>query len=52
MKPILKVWKGGISKLGGESSQYRITSVEGLKLVIDHFESYPLITQKSRLFII
>lgn len=38
---------GGISKLGAESSQYRVTSVEGLKLVIDHFDTYPLRTQKK-----
>ena len=39
---------GNISKLAGDSVLYRVTSIEELKIIIDHFERYPLITQKYK----
>ena len=44
--------KGGITKLGKESSQFRISSVEDLKVVFDHFDAYPLLTQKKADYIL
>ena len=37
---------GGITKLGLESSQFRVTSLSDLLIIIKHFENYPLLTQK------
>jgi len=37
---------GSITKRGEEMIQYRVVSVKDLAKVIDHFEKYPLITQK------
>jgi hypothetical protein len=37
---------GNIRKQGEESLQYRILSVKDLRVIIDHFDEYPLITQK------
>jgi len=37
---------GGIYKLGKNLIQYRVTSIKDLKVIIDHFDKYPLITQK------
>ena len=37
---------GRISKQGKDSLQYLVTSVKELEVIIDHFDKYPLITQK------
>jgi hypothetical protein len=37
---------GNITKLGEESSQYRVTSIGDLSIIINHFDTYPLVTQK------
>jgi hypothetical protein len=39
--------RGSITKLGEESLQYRVFSLKDLKIVIEHFDKYPLITQKK-----
>ena len=39
--------KGSITKLGKESLQYRVFSLKDLETVIEHFDKYPLITQKK-----
>jgi sRNA-binding regulator protein Hfq len=38
---------GKIYKHGVDSIQYRVSSLKNLQIIIDHFDSYPLITQKS-----
>ena len=43
---------GNITKLGEESSQYRVTSIGDLKIIINHFYTYPLITQKRADFLL
>ena len=37
---------GSITNLGKDSVQYRVSSVKDLEVIIDHFDKYPLITQK------
>ena len=37
---------GKIYKHGVNSMQYRVSSLNNLKIITDHFDSYPLITQK------
>ena len=37
---------GNISQQGSQSLQFRVQSVKDLKLVINHFDKYPLISQK------
>jgi len=37
---------GSISKQGTQAFQYSVQSVKDLARIIDHFEKYPLITQK------
>lgn len=37
---------GEISKLGKDAIHYRVTSAKDLVVIIDHFDKYPLITQK------
>ena len=37
---------GKITKLGSESVQYRVSSLEGLNFIINHFDNYPLLTRK------
>lgn len=37
---------GNITKHGKDSIQYRVTSVKELKVIIDHFDKYPLLTEK------
>lgn len=37
---------GKITKLGAESILYRVSSIEDLKVIIAHFDKYPLITYK------
>ena len=48
---ILKEFKvffqvGNISFMGKDSIQYRVESLEGLAVIINHFNKYPLITKK------
>jgi len=38
---------GSISKQGKKIFQYSVQSVKDLARIIDHFEKYPLITQKQ-----
>jgi hypothetical protein len=37
---------GNITNLGKDSIQYRVSSVKDLRVIIDHFEKYLLLTQK------
>jgi len=37
---------GGITKQGKNIIQYRVNSVKDLQVIIDHFEKYPLLSQK------
>lgn len=37
---------GKIAKLGEESVQFRVYTMEELKVIISHFEKYPLLTNK------
>jgi hypothetical protein len=37
---------GNITKLGADSVQFRVTGIEDLNLIINHFDKYPLLTQK------
>jgi len=37
---------GNISFMGEDSIQYRVESLEGLAVIINHFNEYPLITKK------
>jgi hypothetical protein len=39
---------GKISILASDSVLYRVSSIEELKLIIDHFDRYPLITPKYK----
>ena len=38
---------GKITKLGIESIQFRVSSLEDLNLIINHFDNYPLLTRKQ-----
>jgi hypothetical protein len=38
---------GTISKLGAESVQFRVSGSENLKVIINHFDKYPLLTNKQ-----
>jgi len=38
---------GNINKQGSEAYQFRVDSVKGLRVIINHFDRYPLISQKS-----
>ena len=38
---------GKISKLGAESVQFRVSGLEDLKVIINHFDKYPLLTNKQ-----
>jgi hypothetical protein len=38
---------GTISKLGAESVQFRVSGFENLKVIMDHFDKYPLLTNKQ-----
>jgi len=37
---------GGIDKHGKSSSKYRVSSIKDITMIIDHFDKYPLLTQK------
>uniref|UniRef100_UPI0022FD6A36 hypothetical protein n=1 Tax=Drechslerella dactyloides TaxID=74499 RepID=UPI0022FD6A36 len=37
---------GVITKLNEYAIQYRVSSIKDLELIINHFDKYPLITQK------
>jgi hypothetical protein len=43
---------GYITQHGKDTLQYRVKSIKDLKLIIEHFEKYPLITQKLCDFIL
>lgn len=43
---------GNIYELESESVQFRVESVKDLKIIIDHFNEYPLITQKFSDFLL
>lgn len=38
---------GNVFLMGKDSSQYRVESLNGLAIIINHFEKYPLITKKQ-----
>lgn len=38
---------GKITKLGAESIQLRVSGLEDLKVIINHFDKYPLLTNKQ-----
>ena len=38
---------GKISKLGAESVQFRVYALEDLKVILHHFDKYPLLTNKQ-----
>jgi hypothetical protein len=38
---------GKITKLGAESFQFRVYDLEDLKVIINHFDKYPLLTNKQ-----
>jgi hypothetical protein len=38
---------GTISKLGAESVQFRVSGYENLKVIMNHFDKYPLLTNKQ-----
>lgn len=38
---------GNITKLGPESVQFRISGLEDLNVIINHFDNYPLLTRKQ-----
>jgi hypothetical protein len=38
---------GQITRLGDNSVQYRVSSPDDLKVIINHFENYPLVTHKQ-----
>lgn len=42
----LSLGVGNITKQGNNIVQYRVSSVNDLQVIIDHFDKYPLITQK------
>ena len=37
---------GNVTKLGVESVQYRVSGLDDLNIIINHFNNYPLLTQK------
>ena len=46
----IKAYFGGIGIIvytGKDVFQYRITAIDYIKLIINHFDNYPLITQKK-----
>ena len=48
LEAIQRTFKTGkIYKHGVDSMQYRVSSLKNLQIITDHFDSYPLITQKS-----
>lgn len=38
---------GNISKLGSDSIQYRVTGINDLKVIVNHFDQFPLLTYKQ-----
>lgn len=43
---------GGLDKHGKLSVKYRVSSIKDILIIIDHFEKYPLITQKRADFLL
>jgi len=37
---------GGITKHGTQSYQFRVSSEKDLAIILEHFDKYPLVTQK------
>jgi len=37
---------GGIDQHGKSSSKYRVSSIKDISVILDHFDKYPLLTQK------
>ena len=49
----IKAYFGGVGKIdkqGKDSFLYRVASKKDLKVIIEHFEKYPLITQKRAVY--
>ena len=38
---------GKVTKLGAESIQYRVSGLDDLNIIINHFDNYPLLTRKQ-----
>jgi hypothetical protein len=38
--------RGNVTKLGAESVQYRVSGLDDLNIIINHFNNYPLLTKK------
>lgn len=45
-------WVGKIYKLLAESVQFRVYAIEHLKVIVNHFDKYPLITNKESYFLL
>jgi hypothetical protein len=43
---------GTISKLGAESVQFRVSGFENLKVLMYHFDKYPLLTNKQSYYLL
>jgi len=43
---------GKISRMGTEGIQFRVSALEDLKVIIDHFDNYPLLTKKQSDFLL
>jgi len=43
---------GKIFKHGENSYEYRVSSIKDLLIIIEHFDKYPLITQKLDYYIL
>ena len=43
---------GKISRMGTEGIQFRVSALEDLKVIIDHFDKYPLLTNKQSDFLL
>ena len=43
---------GKISKMGAQGIQFRVSALEDLKVIIDHFDKYPLLTNKQSDFLL
>jgi len=44
--PLLFLGVGYVSKMGDYSLKYQVSSAKDLAIIIEHFDKYPLITQK------
>lgn len=39
---------GSVFNMSKDSAQYRVESLTGLEIIINHFDKYPLITKKNK----